>query len=133
MGTCSNQDGKSASLTAPHGPSQSACVRQCIREAGLQPEDLLVGECHGTGTSLGDPIEVGAIRTVMINHRDDPYTHCTAKAHVGHEEANAGVCGFIKIVLMLNATCITPNPHIVRLNAHLDTNSYPILFNSELR
>lgn len=133
MGTCANQDGKSASLTAPHGPSQSECVRQCLREGGLAPGDVVISECHGTGTSLGDPIEVGAVRTVMIHNRDTPLTHCTAKAHVGHEEANAGVCGFIKVLLMLNAAVVTPNPHLHSLNAHLDTKGYPILFNNELR
>jgi len=134
MGTCANQDGRSASLTAPHGPSQQECIRQCLREAGLRPQDVIVSECHGTGTALGDPIEVGAVRGVMFRHRDEgPITHCTAKAHVGHEEANAGVCGLLKIVLMLNSGVVTPNPHLKALNAHLDVNGYPVVFNTELR
>jgi len=131
---CTNQDGRSASLTAPHGPSQTECLRKCIREAFLHPGECYVGECHGTGTALGDPIECGAVRTVMKNARDgvSPYIHVTAKAHTGHEEANAGVCGLLKIMLMLNASITTPNPHIRKLNSHLDLVEYPVMFGNEM-
>jgi len=132
MGSCVNQDGRSASLTAPHGPSQQDCIRGSLREAGLLPKEVVIAECHGTGTALGDPIEVGAIRGAMINKRDTPIMHASAKSHVGHEEANAGVCGFIKCVLMCNNGVCTPNPHLRALNAHLDVNGYPTLFVSEL-
>lgn len=103
-----------------------------LREAVLKPNDILLTECHGTGTALGDPIEVGANRGVMFGKRDRPFFHCTAKAHVGHEEANAGTCGLLKIVLMLQNGMITPNPHLRSLNAHLDTHAYPIYFVNEL-
>merc|ERR1719162_18583 len=57
-----NQDGRSASMTAPNGPSQQACIQASMREAGNQARDINLAECHGTGTSLGDPIEVGALK-----------------------------------------------------------------------
>jgi acyl transferase domain-containing protein len=100
----------------------------------MRPTEVHTGELHGTGTALGDPIEVGANRGVMFGNRneDAPMIHVTAKAHVGHEEANAGVCGLLKVVLMLNAGVSTPNPHLRALNAHLDVNNYPILFANEL-
>jgi len=85
------------------------------------------------GTALGDPIEVGACRGVMIGKRELPIIHTTAKAHTGHEEANAGICGVLKVMLMLNWGFATPNPHIRALNPHLDTNGYPVLFNNELQ
>ncbi|CAE8610154.1 unnamed protein product [Polarella glacialis] len=132
MGSCANQDGRSASLTAPHGPSQQECIRASLREAQLKPADVTVGECHGTGTALGDPIEIGAVRSVMLGNRERPLLHCSAKAHVGHEEANAGVCGLIKVVLMLNGAVSLPNPHLRILNPHLDVNGYPVCFSSEL-
>jgi polyketide synthase-associated protein len=133
MGSSVNQDGRSASLTAPHGPSQQECIRRSLVEAALKPTEVHTGELHGTGTALGDPIEVGANRGVMFGNRDPdaPMIHCTAKAHVGHEEANAGVCGLLKIVLMLNAGITTPNPHLRALNPHLDVHNYPILFANE--
>ncbi|GLI63378.1 hypothetical protein VaNZ11_006235, partial [Volvox africanus] len=54
-----NQDGRSSSLTAPNGPAQQAVVRAALAEAGLPPNQLTSMEMHGTGTPLGDPIEVG--------------------------------------------------------------------------
>lgn len=132
-GTNSNQDGRSASLTAPSGPSQQACIRMSLREAGLDPTEVWVGECHGTGTALGDPIEVGANKAVFAVKGRHELNHClvSAKSHIGHTESNAGVCGFIKVVLMLIHGCSTPDPHINQLNSHLDTNSYPIMFSNE--
>eukprot|EP00416_Gambierdiscus_australes_P032945 CAMPEP_0171089046 /NCGR_PEP_ID=MMETSP0766_2-20121228/21140_1 /TAXON_ID=439317 /ORGANISM="Gambierdiscus australes, Strain CAWD 149" /LENGTH=467 /DNA_ID=CAMNT_0011546877 /DNA_START=51 /DNA_END=1454 /DNA_ORIENTATION=+ len=132
MGSCVNQDGRSASLTAPHGPSQQECIRQSLREGNLKAGEVMLGECHGTGTALGDPIEVGANKGVMFGNRDVPMMHCTAKSHVGHEEANAGTCGLLKVMLMLNAGVSTPNPHLRSLNPHLDVHHYPILFVNEL-
>eukprot|EP00930_Biecheleria_cincta_P063180 TRINITY_DN48682_c0_g1_i1.p1 TRINITY_DN48682_c0_g1~~TRINITY_DN48682_c0_g1_i1.p1 ORF type:complete len:823 (+),score=148.87 TRINITY_DN48682_c0_g1_i1:41-2509(+) len=132
MGSCANQDGRSASLTAPHGPSQQMCIRASLREAQLEPGQIAVGECHGTGTALGDPIEVGAMKSVQFGKRGiDGLIHCSAKSNVGHEEANAGICGLIKVVLILNAGCSSPNPHLTALNPHLDVTAYPVLFCNE--
>jgi len=61
LGCCVNQDGRSATLTAPHGPSQTSCIQSSLREAGVPTDAVSVAECHGTGTALGDPIEVGAL------------------------------------------------------------------------
>merc|ERR1712066_167287 len=58
IGSCVAQDGRSASMTAPHGPSQQEVIRACMREAGLTPDMITIFECHGTGTALGDPIEI---------------------------------------------------------------------------
>nr|AFW98413.1 type I polyketide synthase [Alexandrium ostenfeldii] len=132
MGSATNQDGRSASLTAPHGPSQQECIRQCLREGNLPCGEVMLTECHGTGTALGDPIEVGANRGVMFGNRDLPLMHCTSKSHVGHEEANAGTCGLLKVMLMLNQGCATPNPHLRALNPHLDVHDYPVIFINEI-
>ena len=61
MGSAVNQDGRSSSLTAPHGPSQSVLVGTALSEAGMLAEDVHQVVMHGTGTALGDPIEVGAL------------------------------------------------------------------------
>lgn len=60
-----NQDGRSSSLTAPNGPSQQAVIQGALKVAALQPSDIGVLEMHGTGTPLGDPIEVGAASVVL--------------------------------------------------------------------
>jgi polyketide synthase-associated protein len=133
-GTAANQDGKSASLTAPSGPAQGQCIRISLRQAQLEPKEVDFGELHGTGTALGDPIEVGANKNLFSAGRqpDRPHRLITAKAHLGHLEACAGVCGFVKTTLMLIHACTSPNPHLVSLNPHLDISGYPVLLGTEL-
>ena len=131
IGACLNQDGRSASMTAPNGPSQQECVRGSMKEAGLTANQITCSELHGTGTALGDPIEVGALRGVMQN-RKAPIMQTSAKSHIGHLEANAGQAGIIKCILMCNSCAGTPNCHLYILNPHLDVNGYPTIFNTEL-
>mmetsp|Transcript_113621 Transcript_113621/g.321737 ORF Transcript_113621/g.321737 Transcript_113621/m.321737 type:complete len:820 (+) Transcript_113621:65-2524(+) len=132
LGTCVHQDGKAARFGAPNGPAQQQMIRTCMREAGLREEESMLGECHGTGTLLGDPIEVGSMRSVMLGKRTTPIIHCTSKAHTGHTEANAGTCGLLKIMLMANASFATANPHIRALNPHIDLKGYPVNFANEI-
>lgn len=68
-GSAVNQDGRSASITAPNGPSQQAVILAALRAARLTPSDVSFFECHGTGTALGDPIEVGALRNVLAQEK----------------------------------------------------------------
>lgn len=63
--TGTNQDGRTASLTAPNGPSQSKLIKNMMDRAGVEAKAITISECHGTGTGLGDPIEVGALRAVL--------------------------------------------------------------------
>merc|ERR1719486_236463 len=85
--TATGQDGRSASLTAPNGPAQEEMVTRAIREAQMTPPESTVWECHGTGTSLGDPIEVGAVRKVQIKvARSEPLMVSTSKSNIGHLE-----------------------------------------------
>lgn len=65
MGTSVNQDGRSSSLTAPNGPSQQAVIREALAWTGLSPQQVCLLEMHGTGTALGDPIEIGAALAVF--------------------------------------------------------------------
>mmetsp|Transcript_112127 Transcript_112127/g.302564 ORF Transcript_112127/g.302564 Transcript_112127/m.302564 type:complete len:662 (+) Transcript_112127:3-1988(+) len=134
-GTCMNQDGRSASLTAPHGPSQQECIRHSLREAGIRALDIQIQELHGTGTPLGDPIEVGALRATMMSvhgeTRVHPLVKTCSKSHLGHTELCAGGCGMIKCVLMGLYCTAPPNCHIKALNPHIDAAGYPVIFNSE--
>lgn len=127
-GGCVNQDGRSASMTAPHGPSQQECIRSSLRESNLTPADIRMTELHGTGTALGDPIEVGALRGVMKT-RTLPIVKTSGKSNYGHLEANAGVTGYTKCVMMLNYGCCAPNCHLNMLNANIDMHGYPVIIN----
>jgi polyketide synthase-associated protein len=131
IGACLNQDGRSASMTAPNGPAQQECIKGSMREAGLSANDVTCAECHGTGTALGDPIEVGALRGVMQD-RIIPIFQTSAKTHIGHCEASAGTAGVIKCMLMCAACAGSPNCHLLVLNPHLDVAGYPTVFCTEL-
>jgi len=131
IGCSANQDGRSASMTAPHGPSQQDVIRSSMREGGLLANMITIAECHGTGTALGDPIEVGALRGVMGSKRQAPILKTSAKTNIGHLEAAAGVAGLIKCIQMLAYSCGAPNCHLVTLNPHLDVSGFPVLFQSE--
>mmetsp|Transcript_5422 Transcript_5422/g.11435 ORF Transcript_5422/g.11435 Transcript_5422/m.11435 type:complete len:963 (+) Transcript_5422:81-2969(+) len=127
-----NQDGRSASLTAPNGPSQERCNRAVIKEVGINSAEIQTTECHGTGTSLGDPIEIGAYRKVMANDpRDEPVTITSKKSNIGHCEGSAGVGGFIKTVLLCMYNEGTPNVHLSCLNPHLDIDGFPGIITTE--
>lgn len=130
-GTCINQDGRSASMTAPHGPSQQECLKASMREASISPADVRVAELHGTGTALGDPIEVGALRGVM-KKRDLPIAKTSAKSNIAHGEANAGMAGLVKCFTMMMHGAVPPNVHLKDLNPHIDASAYPVLFADEL-
>merc|ERR1719343_1738429 len=122
VGSKVNQDGRSASMTAPNGPSQQMCIKASMREAQLEPHDITASECHGTGTSLGDPIEVGSLRGVQETDERDNGLCCTsAKSNIGHLEANAGITGLLKCVLMNRYGMATPNCHLRALNPHIET------------
>lgn len=134
-GTCLNQDGRSASLTAPHGPSQQECIRSSLREAGIRSLDIQIQELHGTGTALGDPIEVGALRATMMKFegqvRHHPLVKTSSKSNLGHTEMSAGINGLMKCVLMGCYAASAPNVHLRLLNPHIDDAAYPVYFTPE--
>jgi len=120
-GSAINQDGASSGLTAPNGPSQEAVIRAALQNGDLEPQEVGCIEAHGTGTSLGDPIEVQALGAVLKQGRppDRPFYLGSVKTNLGHLEAGAGVAGLIKAILMVQHGEIpahlnyeTPNPLI---------------------
>ena len=131
MGTYVNQDGRSATLTAPNGMAQQGCIRESMREAMVTASQITIAECHGTGTALGDPIEVGALRGVM-EPRDTPLLTTSAKSNIGHTEACAGMIGLIKCVSMVASSQAHPNCHLKNLNPHLDVDGFPSNFDTEV-
>jgi len=116
-----NQDGRSSSLTAPNGPSQQATIRIALQKSLLKEEQYEHIEMHGTGTSLGDPIEVGAITALLLNNKDQrgPIVLRAAKTAFGHAEGAAGVSGFIHSLVSIThaESCLvtglrTMNPYV---------------------
>jgi acyl transferase domain-containing protein len=95
-----NQDGASSGQTVPNGPAQQALLRQVLSTARLEPSDIDYIEAHGTGTGLGDPIELDAVSAVYHDRGDSaPLVLGSVKTNLGHLESASGVAGFVKTVL----------------------------------
>ncbi len=120
-----NQDGASSGLLVPNGDAQSKLIRQALEHAELEPNDIDYIEAHGTGTSLGDPIEVGALSTVFRGRKERPLWIGSVKTNIGHLEAAAGMAGVIKVVLALQNEAMPPHLHFETLNPLIPLDSIP--------
>ena len=127
-GSAMNQDGRSNGLTAPNGPSQVSVIRAALADAGVGPADVSYVETHGTGTSLGDPIEARALGEALGTGRPDGDRLLigSAKANVGHLEATAGVAGLIKVVLSMQHGEIPPLLHLNEPSPYIPWDELPI-------
>ncbi len=125
-GSAVNHDGPSNGLTAPNGRAQEALVRQALANADVSPEQIQFVETHGTGTILGDPIEVQALLSVLGQVRTQPLLLGSVKSNIGHLSAAAGVAALIKVVLSLNAGEIPPNLHFTTPNPHISWATAPV-------
>ena len=133
-GSAANHDGKSNGLTAPNGPSQQAVIRQALENAGVKPSQIQYVETHGTGTSLGDPIEVLALAKVLGEGRSpqDRIKIGSVKTNVGHLEAAAGVASLMKVVLSLQHQQIPPHLHLKNPNPYIRWQKLPVVVPTEL-
>ena len=120
-GTAVLQDGRTTVMTAPNGLAQQAVVRAALANARVAPEQITFVETHGTGTSLGDPIEVEALTEVLTG--DAPCVLGSVKTNIGHLEAAAGIAGLVKAVLALEHEAIPGNLHFRKPNRHLSLES----------
>jgi acyl transferase domain-containing protein len=111
-GSAINNDGKSSgSLGTPSRSGQERLLQRAYESADTSPGTVQYVESHGTGTSAGDPVELGAIGTVLANGRTSPCLVGSVKTNVGHTEGAAGVAGLIKVALSLSQRLIPPSLH----------------------
>lgn len=116
-----NQDGKSNGLTAPNGVSQKKLIEQTLQKYNIEGEDVSYIETHGTGTVLGDPIEVNSLIEAYCQKREASHSLKigSVKSNIGHLEAASGMASIIKVLLSMKNDMIPaninfnePNPHI---------------------
>jgi len=126
-GSAVNHDGRSSGLTVPNGLAQQALIREALANAGVNAADIGYLEAHGTGTPLGDPIEVSSLGAVFGPGRapgQDLFIG-SVKTNIGHLEAAAGIAGLIKVVLALQNREIPAHLHLQQLNANIVRDSWP--------
>ena len=119
-GTAINHNGRTTVLSAPSGLAQQQVMESALRNARVSAEDVTYIETHGTGTSLGDPIEVEALRAVYDKRDGQSCLLGAVKTNIGHLEAAAGMAGLIKVILALEHSEIPANLNGNQLNSRID-------------
>ncbi|MEJ8302652.1 SDR family NAD(P)-dependent oxidoreductase [Saccharibacillus sacchari] len=126
-GSAINQDGKTNGLTAPSTLSQTQVELSAYRQAGINPRSIQFIEAHGTGTKLGDPIEVEAL-TNAFGHYTSDKQFCkisSVKTNIGHTASAAGVASVLKVLLSLKHKKLPPNVNFQRQNSHIEFEKTP--------
>ena len=118
-GSAVNSDGRAGGFTAPNVLAQSALIGAALSTAGLKPSDLGYLETHGTGTSLGDPIEMAAVAQAL-GGSGTPLMVGAVKGNFGHLESAAGVAGLLKAVMCVNRRQAPPVVHLKDVNPRID-------------
>ena len=117
--TAVNQDGASNGLTAPNGKAQVKLIQKALAVAQIEPEDVAYFEAHGTGTKLGDPVEMQAIATIFSSSsklRKSPLLIGSVKTNLGHTEAASGIAGLIKVILSLQHAYVPKHLNLNEIN-----------------
>ncbi|WP_068774981.1 SDR family NAD(P)-dependent oxidoreductase [Paenibacillus sp. FJAT-26967] len=128
-----NNDGtRKVGFTAPSTKGQAEVIRAAHRMSGVEPESITYVEAHGTGTSMGDPIEIEALKEAFGTDKTGFCRIGSVKTNVGHLNSAAGAAGFIKTVLALKEKQIPPSLHYQRGNPNIDFVNSPFVVNTEL-
>ncbi|WKZ47475.1 MAG: type I polyketide synthase [Anaerolineales bacterium] len=132
QGSAVNHGGFSSGLTVPNKHAQEALIRSALKNAGVQPAQVQYIEAHGTGTALGDPIEVRALAAVLKEGRPvhSKFWLGSVKTNIGHAESASGVAGLIKTVLALQHEEIPPHLHLQTPSPFIDWENVPAIIST---
>ncbi|MDE2945317.1 MAG: SDR family NAD(P)-dependent oxidoreductase [Gemmatimonadota bacterium] len=133
-GSAVNHGGASTGLTVPHTPALEEVMLTALADAGVSPLEIDYLEAHGTGTTVGDPIEANAVVAVYGEGRDadNPLLMGSVKTNIGHLESAAGVAGVIKAALVLHRGVIPKHLHFHDPNPSLDWDRLPLRVTSSM-
>ena len=132
-GSAINNDGnRRVGYTAPGTKGEAAVIKAAYHAAEVKPESISYIETHGTGTSLGDFIEIEALKRAFSTNKKGFCAIGTVKTNVGHLNSAAGVAGFIKTVLALKYRLIPPTLHFTSPNPKIDFENSPFYINTKL-
>lgn len=140
-GSAVNNDGANkVGFTAPSVDGQAECIAEAMSMAGVEPIDYVYLEAHGTGTQLGDPIEIAALKKAFSefsepgDSKESQYCGVgSVKSNFGHLDAAAGIAGLIKAVLVLQHQAIPANLHFKSNNPALDLDKSPFYINDQFK
>ncbi|MDQ0243085.1 acyl transferase domain-containing protein/thioesterase domain-containing protein [Bacillus fengqiuensis] len=132
--TAINNDGRlKIGFTAPSPSGQAKAIREAIELAGIAPEDIEYIETHGTGTSLGDPIEIKALTDAFSTDKKQFCAIGSVKPNIGHLDAAAGIANVIKTTMVLKENIIPRSIHYETPNKKIDFENSPFYVNQSLQ
>ncbi|QGQ96120.1 SDR family oxidoreductase [Paenibacillus psychroresistens] len=132
-GSAVNHDGNSNGITAPNARAQEDVILRAWKDAAIDPETITLWEAHGTGTKLGDPIEIDGIRRAFSKYTDKK-GFCaigSVKSNIGHLDHSAGIAGLIKGVLALHHKTLPPALHFGKPNRKISFEDSPVYINDQ--
>ncbi|UUA75645.1 type I polyketide synthase [Bacillus amyloliquefaciens] len=136
-GTAENHGGRAASLTSPNPKAQTEVMIKAYKQANIDPRTVSYIEAHGTGTALGDPIEINGLKAAFaalyqkagVTAPDQP--HCglgSVKTNIGHTELAAGMAGLLKIILQMQHKTLVKSLHCETVNPYISLDGSPFYF-----
>lgn len=142
LSSAENHGGKANSLTAPNPKAQAALLKTAYKEAGIDPRTVSYIEAHGTGTPMGDPIEINALKSAFADlyaetgSKEITHQHCglgSVKTNIGHLELSAGIAGFIKVMLQIKHKTLVKSLHCDEVNPYIKLEDSPFYITKETR
>ena len=141
-GSAVNHGGRANSLTAPNPNAQAQLLVKAYERAEISPDTISYIEAHGTGTNLGDPVEINGLKIAfkelykknnLKQTRENYCGLCSVKTNIGHLEAAAGIAGILKILLSMKYKKIPGNVHLKEVNPYIDVKGSPFYIVKETK
>ncbi|MFE7740876.1 thioester reductase domain-containing protein [Nocardia sp. NPDC057455] len=134
LGSAVNHGGQTSGYSVPHPGAQAEVISEALRAAGVDPDAIDYLEAHGTGTPLGDPIEIAGLAAAFGRSGGNGRSRAigSTKSNIGHTEAAAGVAGLTRVLLQMRHGRIAPTLHAAQVNPAIAFNSVPFHLPREL-